>query len=128
MAINITHTMNNSQFESRENLRNAAKDILNRQGANKEASQKIMQEAIFTSSASSSNAQLSIIKASSQISMNNSLKETLKYLKSYANKKIQKQHTLGDLWSVLENNSEKEYNGELIDFIIDNSKTNIFAA
>lgn len=128
MAINITHTMNNSQFESRENLRNAAKDILNRQGANKEASQKIMQEAIFTSSASSSNAQLSIIKASSQISMNNSLKETLKYLKSYGNKKIQKQHTLGDLWSVLENNSEKEYDGELIDFIIDNSKTNIFAA
>ena len=90
MAINITHTMNSSHFENRENLRNAAKNILNRNGASQEASQKIIQEAIFANSNSSINAQLSILKASSQISMNNSLKETLKYLKTTTNKKVTK--------------------------------------
>lgn len=128
MAINITHTMNSFQFESRENLRNAAKDILNKQGSNQETTQRILQEAIFSSTTSSNNAQLAIIKASSQISMNNSLKETLKYLKAYGNKRAQKQHILGDLWNTVEKNSVKEYSGELLDFVIDESKTNIFAA
>ena len=47
MSINITHTMNNSQFENRENLRNAARDILNRQNASAETTQKIMDKTIF---------------------------------------------------------------------------------
>ena len=129
MAINIMHTMNSSQFENKENMRNAAKNILNKQGANQEASQKVMQEVIFSNINANtySNAQLSIIKASSQISMNSSLEETLKYLKSCGNKKIAKQHILGDLWNIKEKN-QKEYTGELLDFVIDNTKANIFAA
>ena len=33
MTLNITHTMNSFQFENRENLRNAARNILNKQVA-----------------------------------------------------------------------------------------------
>ncbi len=41
MGINITHTMNSfQQFENRENLRNAAKNILNKQTASQETVQK----------------------------------------------------------------------------------------
>ena len=76
MGLNITHTMSSFQFENRENLRNAAKNILNRQGASTETVQKIVENTIFSNS-TYSNPQLSIIKASSQISLNNNLKETL---------------------------------------------------
>ena len=72
------------------------------------------------------NPQLAIIKASSQISINDSLKETLKYLKSHANKRVAKTPVLGELWGRLEN--EQEYKGELIEFEIDSSIENIFAA
>ena len=72
------------------------------------------------------NPQLAIIKASSQISVNNSLKETLKYLKTHANKKEIKKHVLGELWDTVK--TEAEYNGELLDFEIDLFAKNIFAA
>ena len=49
MSINITHTMNNLSFESRENLKNTAKDILNRQGASKETMQNILDKSLFES-------------------------------------------------------------------------------
>ena len=42
MGLNITQAMNSSHFENRESLRNTAKDILNRQNASQEATQKIM--------------------------------------------------------------------------------------
>ena len=48
MSINITHTMNSFQFESNENLRNAAKDILNRQGVDAQKTNKILEQTIFT--------------------------------------------------------------------------------
>ena len=126
MGLNITHTMSSFQFENRENLRNAAKNILNRQGASTETVQKIVENTIFSNS-TYSNPQLSIIKASSQISLNNNLKETLKYLKSQANKKVVKEPVLGELWNIV-NNEESSYEGELVDFIIDLSAENIFAA
>lgn len=126
MGLNITHTMSSFQFENRENLRNAAKNILNRQGASTETVQKIVENTIFSNS-TYSNPQLSIIKASSQISLNNNLKETLKYLKSQANKKVAKEPVLGELWNIV-NNEESSYEGELVDFIIDLSAENIFAA
>ncbi len=126
MSINITHTMNSFQFENRENLRNAAKNILNRQGANAEASKKILEQAIFDNN-TYNNPQLSILKASSQITLNNSLKETLKYLKTQAHKKNVKQAILGELWKKV-NKDECSYNGELVDFVIDSSAKNIFIA
>lgn len=125
MTINITHTMNSFQFESRENLRKAAKNILNRQGASAEVTNKILEQPIF--STKNSNAQLDILKASSQVTLNNSLKETLKYLKSQAQKKVIKQPILGELCNITDK-EESTYTGELVDFVIDSSLKNIFAA
>lgn len=123
MGINITHTMNSfQQFENRENLRNAAKNILNRQTASQETVQKIVDKTVFDC-----NPQLSIIKTSTQISVNNSLKETLKYLKSHAAKKQAKEPVFGELWNIANSKKDIEKN-ELYDFEIDNSAKNIFAA
>lgn len=125
MGINITHTMNSFQFENRENLRNATKNILNKQGASQETMQKIVEQTIFKSDFH--NPQLSVIKASTQITLNDSLKETLKYLKSHANKKVNKTPVLGELWSIIEKENNN-YEGELADIVIDTSCKNIFAA
>lgn len=132
MGINITHTLGSFQFENKENLKNTARDILNKQGASQEASQKIIDKTIFNNSYQLSNIyspQLAIIKASSQITANSNLKETLKYLKTQANKKTTKKHTLGEFWEITQRESEENsYQGELVDFIIDNTIDNIFAA
>ena len=70
--------------------------------------------------------------ASTQISINNSLKETLKYLKNHANKKSVKAPVLGELWNIFSSNNEASeknpYKGELYDFEIDKNAKNIFAA
>lgn len=131
MSINITHTMNTFNFEGRDSLRNSARDILGRQGASNESMQKIIDETIFDAKQktvmSSLNPQLAIIKASSQITMNNSMKETLKYLRSQAIKKTKKTPVLGELWESIVT-KEDSYTGELIDFEIDMEHKNIFAA
>ena len=124
MGMNITHTMNSFQFENREHLRNTARDILNRKAPEKVA-ENITQKALNANSVYH-NPQLAIIKASSQISMNNSLKETLKYLRSQANQKENKKHILGELWDTIKD--ETEYTGELLDFEINIYAKNIFAA
>lgn len=129
MGLNITQTMNTSHFENRENLRNAARDILNRQNASAESAQRVMDKALFNKATELSNIyspQLAIIKASAQISANGTLKETLKYLKEHATKKAVKEPVLGELWNLL--NNEVEYEGELVDFVIDENAKNIFIA
>lgn len=126
MGLNITHTMNSFQFENRENLRNAAKNILNKQGASSETMQKILDQSVFPAN-SYKNPQLEILSTSSQITLNNNLKETLKYLKSKANKKTTKEPVLGELWNIV-NKEDDNYDGELKDFVIDSSIENIFAA
>ena len=126
MGMNITHTMNSFQFENRENLRNTARDILNKKAPEKTVEN--IAEKAFNANTSYQNPQLAIIKASSQITANNSLKETLKYLKTQANKKAEKKHTLGELWEIVNKDEEIAYQGELVDFVIDNSVDNIFAA
>ena len=131
MGLNITHTMNNMNFENRDSLRNAAKDILNRQGASAETTSSILENTIFNTSNRGGdfyvNPQLAILKASSQISMNTNLKETLKYIKSQAHKKQAKQPVFGELWNSL---IETEFNNEneLLEFEIDNNAKNIFIA
>ncbi len=126
MSINITHTMNSFQFENRENMRNVAKNILNRQGATTEGTHKVLEQTIFGKEYY--NPQLAIIKAASQISINSNLKETLKYLKSKAVKNVKKEYVLGELWNQLSNIGES-YTGELVDIVIDLSpENNIFAA
>ena len=123
------------QLENREILRNAAQNILNRT-ASSEAAQKIIEKTLFDTNAQIrevyTNPQLSVIKASTQISINNSLKETLKYLKNHAANKTVKQPVLGELWNMFSANNEESdenpYKGELYDFEIDKNAKNIFAA
>ena len=43
MGINITQAMNGYQFENRENMRNTAKNILNKQGASEETVNNIIE-------------------------------------------------------------------------------------
>ena len=128
MGLNIAHTAS-FHFENRENLRNTARDILSRQGASEEFTQKFVDDAIFSQMKNKVdyNPQLAIIKASSQISLNESLKETLKYIKSQANKKPKKEPVLGELWNIV-NKEDVTYSGELANFEIDSSIENIFAA
>lgn len=120
------------QLDNAEILRNTAKNILNNGGASAESAQKIIEKTIFENDKQYTNPQLSVIKASTQITINNSLKETLKYLKDHANRRVKKEYVLGDLWNIFSANndaSEKNpYKGELYDFEIDKNAKNIFAA
>jgi hypothetical protein len=116
--------MNNSQFENKENLRQAAKNILNRKGASTESTNKILEQTIFSDY--NRRAEIDILKLSSQITMNESLKETLKYLKTKNKEKTNKKAIFGELWNTI--NSEEDYCGELVDFVVDSSLKNIFVA
>ncbi len=124
------------QLENREHLRNTAKNILNNSGASSEAAQKIIEKTIFDSDKQIkeiyTNSQLAVLKASTQISINGTLKETLKYLKSHAGKRQLKEPVLGELWNIFSANNQASeqnpYKGELCDFQIDKNAKNIFAA
>lgn len=115
-------------MDNSENLRNTAKNILTQKGASPEAVHKIVEQALFDGLQMKdlySNSQVSVLKASTQITLNNSLKETLKYLSS---KKSSKKHILGELWEEYEQTDKSVYDGELLDFEIDKNIKNIFAA
>lgn len=124
------------QLENKENLKNAARNILNNSGASPEATRQIIEKTIFTADKQLkdvyTNPQLAVIKASAQITLNNSLKETLKYLKEHANKKEVKRPVLGELWDIFaatnESSEKNPYKGELYDFEVNYNAKNIFAA
>ena len=131
MGINVTQTLGSFQFENQENLRNTAKDILHKQGASEQTIQKIIEKTIFNPDERIySKSQLEVIKASAQISMNGSLKETLKYLKKHAgDKKTTKTPKLGEIWDMFSKEEVSDnYDSELFNFEIDSSVENIFAA
>lgn len=133
MGINITHTTDLFQFENKENLRNTAKNLLSRQGASQQSVQNIMDRTIFNTNNQLkevyTNQQLAVIKASAQVSMNESLKETIKYLKNHAKKQPAKEPVLGEIWNLTSKlKEETPYEGELSDYEIDSSLKNIFAA
>ena len=119
-----------NSFENREQLRSTAREILIRGGVKEEVVSKITDTGIFDKTISSANPQLSIIKASTQISLNQSLNETLKYLRAHS-KKEAKKPVFGELWNIVkttnENSEQNPYHGELYEFHIDMEK-NIFAA
>ena len=126
MGINITET--SYSFENRESLRNTAREILSRQNSSNESNQNILNKTIFDADSSVySNAQLAILKASSQISINGTLKETLRYLKNNPVKKVHKEAVLGELWNLFTNNTNTEFS-DITDWEIDYSAENIFAA
>lgn len=128
MGISITQTMNGYQFENGEDLRNTAGNILSRQGVSIEDAKGIIDRNIFNSSESKiySNAQLAILKASSQISLKGTLKETYKYLKNGIQKNPEKKVKFGMLWEIF--NEECTSSDNLVEIEIDYSAENIFAA
>ena len=91
---------NSYLLDNQEVLRNTAKNILSKGGASAETTQKIIEKTLFNYNNQLkdvyTNPQLSVIKASTQISINNSLKETLKYLKEQAAKKAPKEPKFGE--------------------------------
>lgn len=128
MGLNITQTLGSFQFENKEHLKQHAKSLLNRQGASEEVVNKIIYQTLSSNEAIAINSQLAILKASTQISLNNNLKDTLKYLKTNAYKKEPKKTVFGELWNISSHDESEDYNGELADYIVDTSSNNIFAA
>ena len=135
MGLNVS--MNYSfQLENRDILKNTAKNILTNIGATPEATQKIVEKTLFEGDRllkeQYTNPQLSVLKASTQISINDTLKETLKYLKTHAKKETKKAPVFGELWNIASANnqaSEKNpYQNELYEYQIDKDTVNIFAA
>lgn len=134
MGLNVSTALS-YQLENRELLRSTAKNILEK-SSSQEVTQKIIEKTLLNTDNQLkeiyTNPQLSVIKASTQISLNNSLKETLKYLKEHANRKSKKEPVLGELWNIFSTNNEASeknpYKGELFDFKIDMNEKNIFAA
>ena len=120
MGINVSTSMS---FENRDFLRRSAKQILQKGGADEKTAEAI----INTKIADYDNlTESNVYKASAQITLNKSLKETLKYLQAHANDK-RKKYVLGELWEKLEEQSST-YQGELVDFEVDFNLKNIFAA
>ena len=131
MEFNIKTNMNLQSFENRENLRNAAKNILKKQGTSENSMQKILDLSVFDKTVRNYDAfkTQNVINAAMAISLHNSLRETSKYLK---NKKVEVKKKeiaiLGSISDLFSENEENNYDGELKDFEIDFSVKNIFAA
>lgn len=126
MGINISHMSNGHQFENRERQKAVLKEIFGEDEKSEETVQNIADRIIPNYTENGAKCTLSIIKAASQISVNDSLKETLKYLKSCPITKSHKTHVLGELWDMF--TSEQYEANDVINFEIDFSATNIFAA
>ena len=126
MNVSLTTGPANQEFISTSGKMFEQKTSDNAQMRTQTAQTAISEEITLTTAP-----QMSVLRASTQITLNNSLKETLKYLRTHANDK-KREHVFGELWKVLNiTNDESEdnpYNGELIDFQIDEKAKNIFAA
>ena len=126
MSIGISNANNFHQYENREYIKDVAGKILNTNGYNSNLNSIIDKTYINTDFSNYTNAQLAIIKASTQISLNNPLKETLKYLNTKS-KKNNKQPILGELWNILSLSNEDD--SDFINQIeIDFTRNNIFTA
>lgn len=135
MGLNVSASLAYN-LEKSDILRNNARTILNNGGASSEVTEKIIEKTLFnyneTLKEVYTTPQMSVLKASTQITLNESLKETLKYLKEHARKNDNKKPVLGELWNIFETNNnaseQNPYRGELYDFEIDKNAKNIFAA
>ena len=121
------------QLENKDILKNTARNILNNSGSTPEATKKIIDRTLFEGDRllkeQYTNPQLNILKASTQISINDSLKSTLNYLKSHSKISSKKKPVFGELWNIanVNNESSEESKNELYEFEIDKKAKNIFA-
>ncbi len=132
MGLNVSVNYSN-QYENKEQLREIAKNILNNRGANSESVKQIIDKSVFLANKTMKDLyttpQLDVLKASTQITLNSTLKETLKYLKSHSSQASKvKTPILGELWKVIEVNKSSSDNNELYNFELDKNAKNIFAA
>lgn len=106
------------------------KNILNNRNTTQQATQKIISKILCDSDSIIKNSfvtpQESIIKASIQISINNSLKESLKQLKTQPNKTIKKNAIFGEIFDNFSVNNQASENNPFEDYNFDFNKTNIF--
>ena len=123
MGINVSTSMG---FENRGFMKNTAKNILQKNGVNSKDAERISSNVIYDFVEDSSTG-LMVLKASTQVTVNNSLKQTLNYLKAHANEKRKKEYVFGELWDTL-STAKYKYQGELVNFNVDYSEKNIFAA
>ena len=118
-------------FENRELLKNTARTILQSGSGASEKAASAITESIFSGTESNVLPQSLVLRASTQITLSNSLKETLKYLQAHANDK-RKAPVFGELLQVTnvtnDESQENPYKGELLDFEISKDAKNIFAA
>ena len=121
MGISVLTSMG---FENRDFLKNTAKQILQKSGADEKAADSIVKNQITVEYGKTAEAK--IYGMSAQITLNNSLKETLRYLQAHANDR-RKKYVLGELWEKF-SEQEDTYHGELVDFEVDYNLKNIFAA
>ena len=129
MRLNINHTMNNSQFESGSNLRFTAKQILCKEGVKPTVAEEILNESVFFNNNGYKNFKQSEFNIATQIALNNSLKETLKHLRTRnVDKKEKKTPVFGEIWDSFKDREIIEDNNEILEFVIDNNVENIFAA
>lgn len=128
MGINVSTSMG---FENQTFLKNAAQSILQKSGVNPEKAEEIANTAIFEMKAYTDVSDVRFVSTAAQVALNNSLRETLNYLKNRVNEK-KKKYVLGELWdefiSNQNENDAESYCGELYDFEIDKNLKNIFAA
>ena len=126
MNVSLATGLENQQFIS-----TSGKMFEQKASENAAQRSQAAQNVIAEQSSLATMSQLSVLKASTQITLSNSLKETLKYLQAHANDR-KKEHSFGELWKILsttnEEAEENPYNGELLDFVIDKNAKNIFAA
>ena len=126
MDINVSANMGFGSHESQQNVpRNAHKNSA--QSASESASE-IQPRTISGLENPWNSKEMSVLIASTQITLNNSLKETLNYLKT-SRKNNKKEHTLGELWEELSSEDEELMKlEEIIDYEIDKKVKNIFEA
>jgi len=123
MGINVSTAMG---FENRESLKQTAKNILQKKGSASSDAEKTAEKAVYTFFEDPYTG-ATVLKASKQIRNNNSLNETLNYLKAHANDRRKKEYIFGELWQTISDKKDS-YNSELTDFVVDFNTKNIFAA
>lgn len=128
MGINVSTSMG---FSNHDFSKNATTSILQRCSIEPECVEDVSKINVFTYDKSSEYTQLQLVSTSSMIALNNSLKETLKYLKTHQKYTKKKEPVFGELWNeFMATNAEEDSENqvELNDFTLDENLNNFFAA
>ena len=128
MSISVSTSMG---FGNQELLKNNAKEVLQNNGVEANKNADVSQKSAVFSYGTGLPSHQFVMMASTQITVNNTLRETLKYLKN-RERKVKREPVLGELWQIMTTDNEQSeknpYHGDLIDFEIDAKARNIFAA